>query len=79
MPPDVALRHYGPGRPATFSGGRPRRGGDAGHLDMAECVFSKIALEIISNGSAGNAKSPAELPLPDFQGHFHEYERGADG
>jgi hypothetical protein len=46
---------------------------------MAESLISRRLLEIISNGSAGNAKSAAKQPFPDFQGHFHEYEREADG
>jgi len=66
-----------PGWPTTFSVGRsPVGGGSAGHVEMAESLISTRLLEIISNGSAGNGKSPEQPPLPDFQAHFHGHQGG---
>jgi hypothetical protein len=80
MSPGLGLGPYGPGRPATFSRTDPPvGGGHAGHLEMAESLISTRLLEVISNRYAENGKKPGKLPLPNFQGHFHEYERGADG
>jgi hypothetical protein len=41
---------------------------------MAEHLISERLVEVISNRSAGNAKSPGQPPLPNFQGHFHGHE-----
>jgi hypothetical protein len=45
---------------------------------MAESLISTRLLEVISNGSAGNGRSPGQPPLPDFQSHFHGHEGGPD-
>ena len=39
-------------------------------------VISTKLLKMISNRSAGNARSPGKRPFPDFQGHVHEDESG---
>jgi hypothetical protein len=65
---------YGPGRPA-MSGAiwSPVRGGNGGHLEMAECLISASGLEVISNRPAGNAKGPGKPRFSDFQGHFRAH------
>ena len=70
-----ALGRYGPGRPATFSAGRPRRGGNAGHLEMAGSLISRGLLDVNFKSPAGNMRSPSKQPFTDFQSHFHEDER----
>ena len=57
----------------------PVGGGSAKHLEMAECLIFKRLLKIISTRRVENAKRLGKPPFPDFQGHFHEYGRGADG
>jgi hypothetical protein len=52
----------------------PRRGWKCWTLEMAGHLISKGLLEVISNRSAGNGRSPGKPPLPDFQGHFHRHE-----
>jgi hypothetical protein len=52
----------------------PRRGWGCWTLEMAEHLISKGQLEVISNRSAGNGRSPGQPPFPDFQGHFHGHE-----
>jgi hypothetical protein len=41
---------------------------------MAEHLISEGFLEVISNRSAGDGRSPGPPRLPDFQGHFHAHE-----
>ena len=54
----------------------PRRGGNAGHLEMAQTLISTRLLEIISSCSLGNARSPGKPRFPDFQRHFQLPDRG---
>jgi hypothetical protein len=46
---------------------------------MAESLISMSLLEIISNGSAGNATNPANSHFQIFQGHFHGHEHDFEG
>jgi hypothetical protein len=52
----------------------PRRGWECWTLEMAESLISKRLLEVISNRSAGNGRSPGKPPFSDFQGHFHGHD-----
>src|SRR6266446_5476487 len=52
----------------------PRRGWECWTLEMAEHLIFKRLLEVISNRSAGNGRSPGPPPFPDFQGHFRAHE-----
>jgi hypothetical protein len=54
----------------------PRRGWECWTLEMAGHLISKRLLEVISNRSAGNGRSPGNRPFPDFQGHFYGHEGG---
>ena len=45
-------------------------------LEMAAHLIFKRLLEVISNRSAGNGRSPGKPTFPDFQGHFHGHEGG---
>jgi hypothetical protein len=56
----------------------PRRGGNAGHLEMARSLISTGLLEIISNRRAENAKKPGKLPFPDVQRYFHGHDGRLD-
>src|SRR5712672_802764 len=55
----------------------PRRGWKCWTLEMADHLISKRLLEVISNRSAVNGRSPGKPPFPDCQGHFHGHEGGA--
>jgi hypothetical protein len=57
----------------------PRRGWECWTLEMAEHLISRRLLEVISNRSAGNGRSPGKPPFPDFQDHFHGHEGGPVG
>jgi hypothetical protein len=41
---------------------------------MADHLISKRLLEVISNRSAGNGRSPGKPTFPDFQGYFHGHD-----
>src|SRR5205807_5258213 len=69
-----AWRPHGLDRPATSSEGRPRRGGHAGHLEMAHFLISTRLPKIISSRYAENANKLGKPPFPDVQDHFHRYE-----
>jgi hypothetical protein len=43
---------------------------------MAGHLISKGQLEVISNRSAENGRSPGKPPFPNFQGHFDGHESG---
>jgi hypothetical protein len=71
----VGIYPYGLGRPAMCSAGwSPVGGGKSWTLEMAGHLISKGPLEVISNRSAGNGRSPGKLPLSDLQGHFHGHD-----
>src|ERR1700738_985847 len=63
-------------RPATSSAGRPRRGGSAGHLEMAHSLISTGLLGVISSRHAGDAKRLGKPPFPDVHTYFHGHEAG---
>src|SRR5271166_4008820 len=44
---------------------------------MAVSLISRRLLEVISNRSAGNGRSPGKSPFSDFQSYYHEYEAGS--
>jgi hypothetical protein len=43
---------------------------------MADHLISKRLLEVISDRSAGNGRSPGKPPFPHFQGHFTNMKAG---
>ena len=49
-------------------------------MEMAVSVISTRLLEIISNRSGGNERSPGKRPFPHFQGHFrgHGWHRPSE-
>jgi hypothetical protein len=58
---------YGLGRPTmSRAGWSPVRGGNGGHVAMAETLISIRLLEVISTLCAGNAQSGGEPPFPAF-------------
>src|ERR1700730_3877536 len=65
-----------PERPPTSSAGRPRRGGSAGHLEMAHSLISTGLLEVISSRHAGDAKRLGKPPFPDVYTYFCGHEAG---
>jgi hypothetical protein len=74
-------RSYGLGLPTmSRAGWSPVGGENSGHLEMAVSVISTRLLEIISNRSGGNARSPGKRPFPHFQGHFrgHGWHRPSE-
>ena len=76
--PRVALCPYGLGQPTMFRAGwSPVGGRNGGHLEIAVSLISMSLLEVISNRSAGNGRSPGQPPIPDFQGHFRGHEGGS--
>jgi hypothetical protein len=48
----------------------PVRGGNGGHVEMAETLISTRLLEVISNRSAGNGRSPGQPRFPEFPRPF---------
>src|SRR5260370_41563176 len=52
----------------------PPRGWECWTSEMAGSLISKRLLEVISNRSAVNGRSPGKPPFPDFQGHLHGHE-----
>jgi hypothetical protein len=44
---------------------------------MAETLISTRLLEVISNRSAENGRSPGQPPFPDVQGHFRGHGHDA--
>jgi hypothetical protein len=61
--------------PAAVSGASrfSPKGGNGGHVEMAECLISTRALEVISNRPAEKFRNPGNPGFSDFQGHLHAH------